>query len=141
MKALTGVGMMHVPYKGSQAALPDLLSGQVSVGILDVVSMTRMIKSGRLRALSITGPQRTPALPDVPTLTQAGIPFDTVGWYAVFGPAGMDPAITARLNGAIGKAMARPDMRSLLLASGSLSVEPAPSAAQWGAAFKDNVRV
>ncbi|VTU22390.1 Argininosuccinate lyase [Variovorax sp. SRS16] len=141
MKALAGIGMTHVPYKGSQAALPDLLSGQVAVGILDVVSMTPLIKSGRLRALAITGPQRTPVLPDVPTLTQAGIPFDTVGWYAMFGPAGMDPAITARLNGAVNKVMARPDMRSLLLASGSLSVDPAPTAAQWAAAFKDNVQV
>jgi len=141
MKSLAGIGMTHVPYKGGQAALPDILSGQIDVAIMDVVSMTPLIKAGRLRALAITGPKRSPAFPEVPTLTQAGIPFDTVGWYAVFGPAGLDPAITARLNAALDQVMARPDMRALLIDSGSIPVEPALTAAQWGAAFKDNVQV
>ncbi|WP_256856594.1 tripartite tricarboxylate transporter substrate binding protein [Variovorax sp. KK3] len=140
MKSLGGFGMTHVPYKGGQAALPDILSGQIGVAIMDVVSMTPLIKAGRLRALAITGPVRSPAFPDLPTLSQAGIPFDTVGWYAVFGPAGMDAAVTARLNGALNKVMARPDMRSLLIDSGSMPVEP-QTPAQWAAAFKDNVQV
>ena len=141
MKKLTGMQMTHVPYKGGQAALPDILSGRIQVAIMDVVSMTPLIKSGRLKALAITGPKRSPALPDVPTLSEAGVPFDTVGWYAVFGPAGMEPAVTNRLNAALNKAMALPDMRQLILNGGSISVEPAPTAAQWGEAFKKNVQV
>ncbi len=141
MKAMTRIGMTHVPYKGGQAALPDILSGQIDIAIMDVVSMTPLIKAGRLRALAITGPARTPVFPEVPTLTQAGVPFDTVGWYAVFGPARMDPAVTARLNGAINKVMARPDMRNLLLDTGSIPLEPALSASEWGKAFANNVQV
>jgi tripartite-type tricarboxylate transporter receptor subunit TctC len=141
MKALAKIGMTHVPYKGGQAALPDILSGQIDVAIMDVVSMTPLIKAGRLRALAITGPTRTPVFPDVPTLTQAGVPFDTVGWYAVFGPARMDPAVTTRLNAVIAQVMARPDMRSLLLDTGSIPVEPAPGAAAWSKSFATNVEV
>ena len=141
MKKLTGMQMTHVPYKGGQAALPDLLSGRIQVAIMDVVSMTPLIKAGRLKALAITGPKRTPALPDLPTLSEAGVAFDTVGWYAVFGPAGMQPAITDRLNAALNKAMARPDMRKLILDGGSIPIEPALTAAQWSEAFKQNVQV
>ncbi|VWX62967.1 conserved exported hypothetical protein [Burkholderiales bacterium 8X] len=140
-KALAKIQMTHVPYKGGQAALPDILSGQLDIAIMDVVSMTPLIKAGRLRALAITGPARTPVFPDVPTLTQAGLPFDTVGWYAIFGPARMDAAVTMRLNAAINKVMAQPDMRSLLLDTGSIPVEPAPSAADWSKAFAANVQV
>lgn len=140
MKSLGGFGMTHVPYKGGQAALPDILSGQIDVAIMDVVSMTPLIKAGRLRALAITGPKRSPAFPDVPTLAQAGIPFDTVGWYAVFGPAGLDPIVASRLNAALNKVMARPDMRSLLIDGGSMPVDP-QTPSQWAAAFKDNVQV
>ncbi|MEJ7687817.1 MAG: tripartite tricarboxylate transporter substrate-binding protein [Variovorax sp.] len=141
MKGMTKIGMTHVPYKGGQAALPDILSGQIDIAIMDVVSMTPLIKAGRLRALAITGPARTPVFPDVPTLTQAGVPFDTVGWYAVFGPARMDSAVTTRLNAAINKVMARPDMRNLLLDTGSIPLEPALSASEWAKAFTNNVQV
>lgn len=141
MKKLAGIQMTHVPYKGGQAALPDLLSGRIQLAIMDVVSMTPLIKAGRLKALAITGPKRTPALPDVPTLSEAGVPFDTVGWYAVFGPAGMEPAVTDRINAAVTKVMARPDMRKLILDGGSIPIEPAPTAAQWREGFKKNVQV
>ncbi|WP_246474995.1 Bug family tripartite tricarboxylate transporter substrate binding protein [Diaphorobacter ruginosibacter] len=133
--------MTHVPYKGGQAALPDLLSGQLDIAIMDVVSMTPLIRAGRLRALAITGPQRTAALPDVPTLAQAGIAFDTVGWYAIFGPAKMDPATTARINQAANRAMKLPDMTKAVLDGGALLVDPPPTAEQWQAAFNDEVRI
>jgi tripartite-type tricarboxylate transporter receptor subunit TctC len=139
MKLLTGARITHVPYKGGQAALPDILSGQISFAIMDVVSMSPLVKSGRLKALAITGPLRAPSLPDVPTLSQAGVAFDTVGWYAVFGPAGMPAAVTDRLNAAMAKAMATPDMRTLILNGGSIPVEPALSAAQWRQQFRSDV--
>lgn len=141
IKSLTGIGMTHIPYKGGQAALPDILSGQLDIAIMDIVSMTPLIKAGRLRALAITGTQRTPVLPDVPTLSQAGIPFNTVGWYAVFGPSRMDSAIATRLNQSINKVMARPDMRALVIEGGSLPIEPPLTVAQWDGAFKDSVQV
>lgn len=140
IKKLAGIAMTHVPYKGGPAALPDILSGQIDVAIMDVVSMTPLIKAGRLKALAITGAKRTPALPDVPTLTQQGIDFDTVGWYAVFGPAGLPAAVTGRLNAAMTKAMDTPEMRKLLIDSGSISVEPPLSASQWRTAFAENVQ-
>ena len=139
MKLLTGTRMVHVPYKGGQAALPDILSGQIGFAIMDVVSMTPLVKAGRLKALAITGPQRAPSLPEVPALSQAGVPFDTVGWHAMFGPAGMPATVTDRLNAAVAKAMATPDMRALIVNGGSIPVEPATSAAQWGRQFRSDV--
>lgn len=141
VKKLAGIQMTHVPYKGGQAALPDLLSGRIQVAIMDVVSMTPLINAGRLKALAITGPKRTPALPEVPTLSEAGVAFDTVGWYAVFGPAGMEPAVTDRINSAFTKVMARADMRQLILDGGSIPIEPALTPAQWREGFKKNVQV
>lgn len=139
MKLLTGTRMAHVPYKGGQSALADILSGQISFAIMDVVSMTPLVKAGRLKALAITGPQRAPSQPEVPTLSQAGVAFDTVGWYAVFGPAGLPAAMTDKLNAAVAKAMATPDMRALILNGGSIPIEPATSAAQWGRQFRSDV--
>ena len=141
MQELGGFRMTHVPYKGGQAALPDILSGQLDIAIMDVVSMTPLIRSGRLRALAITGPQRTSALPDVPTLSQAGIAFDTVGWYGIFGPAKMDGGATDRINAAVNRAMALPDMRKALLDSGALPIEPAPTAVQWQTEFNEQVQI
>lgn len=139
MKLLSGTRMAHVPYKGGQSALADILSGQISFAIMDVVSMTPLVKAGRLKALAITGPQRAPSLPEVPTLSQAGVAFDTVGWYAVFGPAGVPAAVTDKLNTALVKAMATPDMRALILNGGSIPIEPASSPAQWGRQFRSDV--
>lgn len=141
MQKLGGFRMVHVAYKGGQASLADLISGQLDVAIMDVVSMVPLVRSGRLRALAITGPQRAPSLPDVPTLTQAGIAFDTVGWYAMFAPAKLDAGTARRLNAAVARAMALPDMRTALSNGGALPVEPAPDVAQWTADFNEQVRI
>jgi tripartite-type tricarboxylate transporter receptor subunit TctC len=141
MQALGQFRMTHVPYKGGQAALPDLLSGQLDVAIMDVVSMVPLIQAGRLRALAITGPRRAGSLPDVPTLAEAGIPFDTVGWYGIFGPAKMDPAAAARINAAVNRAMALPDMRAMLVDGGALPIDNPPTPPQWQAQFAEQVRV
>ena len=141
IQLLANIRMIHVPYKGSSAALPDTLSGQVDFAILDAVSMSPQVLSGRLRALAITGTRRSPALLNVPTLSQSGIPFDTVGWHGMFGPSGMPAAVVTRLNETVVKILAEPEVREFVLKGGSLPVEPALTAAQWSAQFSDDVRV
>ncbi|MDA0707396.1 MAG: tripartite tricarboxylate transporter substrate binding protein [Proteobacteria bacterium] len=137
---LGGVKMTHVPYKGGMQAFPDILSGAVTVGILDAVSMTPFVKQGRLKALAVTGPKRLPALPDMPTLVESGINFDAVGWHAVFVPAGVPPAIVERLNAAFTKAVSRPEIRERILSGGSIPIDPALSAAQWTEKYRREVK-
>ena len=139
IKLLAGVGMTHVPYKGGMASLPDLMSGAVDVAILDAVSMTPLVKEGRLKALAVTGPKRLPALPDIPTLVESGIDFDAVGWHAAFVPAGVAPAIVARLNAAFTKAVSRSDIRDRIVNGGSIPIEPAMDAGQWTAKYRQEV--
>ena len=141
IKLLAKVKMTHVPYKGGMAAVTDILSGQIDVGILDAVSTTPFVKSGQLKALAITGPKRSPALPNLPTLSQSGVGFDQVGWHALFGPAGMPPALVARINTAVNKILAAPAMREFIVQGGSIPVEPAMTPAQWAAQFRTDVRV
>ena len=138
---LGGAKMTHVPYKGSAAAMPDLLGGRVDVAILDAVAMTPFVKSGQVRALAITGPKRSPVLPRVPTLAEAGIDFKTVGWHGLFGPAHMPADVVARLNAAVNKIDASSEMKQFIVAGGSIPIEPPLDAAQWAAQFKDDVRV
>jgi tripartite-type tricarboxylate transporter receptor subunit TctC len=83
---LAGITMAHVPYTSGNAGT-DLQGGQLTVAILDALSQTPQVKAGRLRALALNGTQRLPALPDVPTLSEAGIRFDLVGWHGMFAPA------------------------------------------------------
>ena len=128
---LAKVQMTHVPYKGGMLALPDLLSGAVTIGLLDAVSMSPLVKEGRLKALAVTGPRRLPNLPQLPTLVEAGVPFDGVGWHAAFVPAATPPAVVARLNAAFTKALARPDIRARIVNGGSVPIEPALTADQW----------
>ncbi len=128
---LAKVQMTHVPYKGGMLALPDLLAGSVTIGLLDAVSMSPFVKDGRLKALAVTGPRRLPTFPQLPTLVEAGVPFDGVGWHAAFVPAATPPAVVARLNAAFTKALARPDIRARIVNGGSVPIEPALTAEQW----------
>jgi len=141
IQQLAGVKMRQIPYKGGQAALSEILSGDITVGILDVVSMAPLVKAGRLKALAITGPVRSPELPGIPTLSQQGLSFDAVGWYGLFGPAGMPPAAVRTLNAAVNKVLATPDMRKLIVDGGSIPISPATSPEQWQARFDNDVQV
>ncbi|GAB2904148.1 tripartite tricarboxylate transporter substrate binding protein [Paralcaligenes ginsengisoli] len=141
IQQLARIKMRQIPYKGGQAALSEILSGQISIGILDVVSMAPLVKSGRLKALAITGPIRAPELPNIPTLSEQGVHFDAVGWYGLFAPAGLPPAVTHTLNAAVNKVLATPDMRKLIVTSGSIPISPPTSASQWQATFNNDVQV
>ena len=139
IKLLAGVQMTHIPYKGGPPAMPDILSGAVTVGVLDAVSMAPLVKQGRFKALAVTGPKRIAALPDKPTLVEGGIRFDSVGWHGTFVAAATPPAIVARLNRAFVKALSRPDIRERIVTGGSVPIEPAYTAEQWTEKYRKEV--
>lgn len=98
-KSLAGVNIVHVPYRGSGPAVIDLIGGQVSMMFDNMPSSMPHIKSGKLRALATTGAKRASALPDLPTIAEAGVPgYESVGWFGLVAPAGTPAAIIAKLN-------------------------------------------
>ncbi|MEN9630196.1 MAG: hypothetical protein RJA10_3424 [Pseudomonadota bacterium] len=134
-----GISMTHVPYSAGNAAT-DLQGGQVTLAILDALSQTPQVKAGRLRALALNGPQRLPSLPDVPTLNESGIPFDLVGWHAMFAPAGTPREVVDRLNRVVNQIMAQADLRSRLFDLALFPVQPPTTPEQWGALFRSDVQ-
>jgi tripartite-type tricarboxylate transporter receptor subunit TctC len=104
---MAGVKIVHVPYKGSSAARPDVLSGRVQMMFENVAVMTPHIRSGALRALAVTGQKRSPLLPEVPTVAESGLAgFEVVGWFGLLAPKGTPTEIVQTLNEAVNKALA-----------------------------------
>ncbi len=134
-----GISMNHVPYSGGNAAT-DLMGGQVTVAILDALSQTPQVKAGKLRALALNGSQRLPALPDVPTLTESGIPFDLVGWHGLFAPAGTPREVVERLNRLVNQIISQPDVKARMFELAMFPVQPPTSPEQWGASFRQDVK-
>jgi tripartite-type tricarboxylate transporter receptor subunit TctC len=115
---LTGVKMMHIPYKGTGQVMPDLLGGQVAVHF-GSTSVVPHVKAQKLVPLGVTGAQRSAALPQVPTVAESGIPgFEVTAWNAIFAPAGTPPAIVNRLNGIVKSGMALPEAKAVMEAQG-----------------------
>jgi tripartite-type tricarboxylate transporter receptor subunit TctC len=103
---VTGTRMIHVPYKGSGPAMTDVVGGQVNAAFDPLSSSLTFVKSGRLRALGVTGDRRSPAVPDVPTMTESGVTgYDASTFVALLAPAGTPPAVIARLNAAANKGL------------------------------------
>jgi len=118
-KIMAGVDMLHVPYKGGQPAIADLLAGQVSIYIPVLPSVVQLVKANRLRLLAVTGAQRSPAMPDVPTVAESGLPgFEASNWFGLMAPAGTPPEIATRLNAEAAKALQAPEVREKLAALG-----------------------
>ena len=114
-KGMTGVDMLHVPYKGGGPAIADLLAGQVSIYIPVLPSVVALSKSGKLRLLAVTGAKRSSALPDIPTVAESGVPgFEASNWFGLMVPAGTHADIIARLNAEAGRAMLSPDVKDKL---------------------------
>ncbi len=119
-KVMAGVQMTHVPYKGSAPALQDLIAGQVQLMFDNLPPSLPQIKAGKLRALAVTSAARAPALPDVPTVAEAGLPgFEASSWFGVLAPAGTPPAIVAKLNAEIGRWLATPEAKEKLAKQGA----------------------
>jgi tripartite-type tricarboxylate transporter receptor subunit TctC len=111
--------LVHVPYKGSAPLITDLIGGQVPIAFDNLPASLPHIQAGKLRALAVAGAQRSPALPDVPTLAEAGLPDAVVEpWFGVYGPAGLPAAVAQRLNKALADALADPAVKDKLLAAG-----------------------
>jgi tripartite-type tricarboxylate transporter receptor subunit TctC len=121
LKALTGINLLQVHYKGAAPAMTDVMGGQVDVAILSVVSVLPLVKGGKLTPVAVTTSKRSPALPDTPTVAEQGVKgADTGTWLGLFAPVGTPPAVVARLNAAIDKALQAPEVREKLLAAGSI---------------------
>jgi tripartite-type tricarboxylate transporter receptor subunit TctC len=114
-----GVATTHIPYRGSAGAMSDLLGGQIAMMWSDILVALPHVRAGKVRAIVTTGAKRHYALPDVPTVAEAGLAgFEVNSWQGLFGPAGMPPEIVARLNAAVVKTLALPDVREFLTAQG-----------------------
>lgn len=119
-RTMAGIELSHVPYKGSAPALVDLLGGRLSLMFDTVAQQTQNIATGKVRALAVTGAVRSPLLPEVPTVQEAGLKgFDVTIWYGVLAPAATPPAIVDRLAHEIATVMATPEMKARMQADGA----------------------
>ena len=126
-KQLAGVQMTHVPYKGSSAALPDVMSGQVNVMFDNAPSVMPQIRGGKLKAIAVTSGKRSPALPNVPTIIESGVAgFEASSWFGVLAPAGTPKEIVDKLSQAIVKALQTTEMKDRLAAQGADAVGNTP---------------
>ena len=126
-KTMAGVDMTHVPYKGSAPALTDLIGGQVQVMFDNLPSSLPQIKAGKLRAIAVTSLKRSPALPDIPTISESGLPgFEASSWFGVLAPAGTPPAVIARLNTEVNLWLQSPAGKEQLLAQGAQAAGGTP---------------
>ena len=131
--SLAGVKMLHIPYKGSAPGVTALLGGEVMLGFTDTLITLPLVKSGKLRALAVTGPVRSPLVPDVPTMAEAGLPKYAVNvWFGLLAPAGTPGEIVSRLGAEVGRHVRSAEMRDRLTALGA---EPVGNTPEQFAAF------
>jgi tripartite-type tricarboxylate transporter receptor subunit TctC len=124
---VAGVQLVHIPYKGVNLAMQDVLGGNVHFVVIGIPAAAPHIKAGKLRALAVLTPARSPALPDVPTAVESGMPaFEVTTWYGVLAPAGTPRAIVTRLNQELLKIMHSAELKAPLAASGTDPVTSTP---------------
>ncbi|MCC6533479.1 MAG: tripartite tricarboxylate transporter substrate binding protein [Burkholderiales bacterium] len=127
LKAAAGIDLVHVPYKGAAPSVTDAMGGQVSAIILDVTPLLPHLRAGKLRAIGIAGEKRVQVLPEVATMAEQGFAnVEANNWYALLAPAKTPREIVERLNGAVRKALAMPEVRERLIETGAEPVSGAP---------------
>jgi tripartite-type tricarboxylate transporter receptor subunit TctC len=146
LKLDAGIDMVHVPYKGSGAAHADLMGGQIQVMFDNIVALMPHFKSGKLRPLAVSSLKRHPMLPDVPSLSEAGVKdFETIAWFGFLAPPATPKDIVYKLNAEIVKVLAIPEIRQRLIDGGSEVIGNSPEAAdkflqteiaRWGAVVR-----
>ncbi|MFM9887870.1 MAG: Bug family tripartite tricarboxylate transporter substrate binding protein [Burkholderiales bacterium] len=126
-KQMAGVDLVHIPYKGTGPAVPDLIAGQVSFMSVEILAAMPHVKAGKLRALGIATSSRNPSAPEIPTVSEAGLPgFEVTSWYGILAPAGTPKPITERLAAEMTKAIATPDLSERLSSLGATPVGNTP---------------
>ncbi|MDW3682786.1 tripartite tricarboxylate transporter substrate binding protein [Cupriavidus sp. CV2] len=120
LQVMAGISLDQVPYKGSGPAINDLVGGHVDLSFPTIPTALPLIRAGKLRGIAITSAKRSPLMPDVPTIAEAGVPgYDTGGWYGIVGPAGMPTEIAQTLSNEISRIMKMPDVKERFIAEGA----------------------
>jgi tripartite-type tricarboxylate transporter receptor subunit TctC len=128
-KTSAGVNMLHVPYKGGGPAVSDVLAGHVNMLFATVLESIGHIRSGKLRGLAVSSASRSPALPDMPTVAESGLPgFDTGSWIGMLAPAGTPAAIVEKISADVREVLAQPDTRQTLITQGATPLGMTPAA-------------
>ena len=151
-KSMAGVDVVHVPYKGATPALADVSNGNVAMFIGNLPTSMPLIKAGRLRALAVTSAQRSPVVPELPTVAESGLPgYETVAWLGLIAPAGTPREIVSKLRIEVARIVNEPDIRALIAGQGGEPVGNTPEEfgvivradlAKWKKIVKDaNIRV
>ena len=135
---LLGVKLTHVPYKGAGPVVTDLIAGHIQLASLGFPPALPHVRSGRLRALAVTGARRSAQLPELPTVSESGVPgYDVTSWYGVFAPAGTPKDIIAKLNTEIAAVLKSPDITARLIALGAEVATTTPE--EFGRIVRDDV--
>lgn len=147
-KSLAKVDMQHVPYKGSAPAVTDLLGNQIGIMFDNMPSAIQHVRSGKLVPLAVTTAKRSPELPSVPTIAEAGVPgYEATSWFGMFAPAGTPVPVLAKLNAAIVKVLAQPDVKKKINEQGAEVYSETPEqfaafiqaeSVKWGKVVKES---
>ncbi len=146
-KSMTGINIVHIPYKGAGPALTDLVGGQVQIMFTGISSTLPHVKSGRLKPLAVSSEKRVPILPDVPAVNEEIAGYEVMTWYGVFAPAQLPKPYVTRLNQSLAKIFATPDARQRLAALGAEPVTMSPGqfavavgkeTVKWAKVIKDS---
>jgi tripartite-type tricarboxylate transporter receptor subunit TctC len=138
LKLAAGIDIQAVPYKGDAAIFPALITGEVQVAIVPMATSIPHVRAGTVRALAVAGVQRSPALPEVPTVAESGLPgFDSTSWQGWFVPAGTSRVVVVAIQQAVKRALAAPDVLERLRLTGNEAVGSTPE--EFAARFKADV--
>jgi len=128
LKSMAGIDLQHVPYRGTAAAVTDVIGGQIAATFANALTAKPHVDSGRVRALAVSGPSRVEAFPTVPTVAEAGVPgYEAMQWYGMVAPAGTSPQIIARLHAEAAKALQSNEMKEKLALDGAQPVGSTPA--------------